>query len=127
MPEQSTYDYAVIRLVPQVQRDEFINVGVILSCLDHDFAAARVYLDESRLKALYPAVDLESVQSHLAAIPRICAGEPDAGPISLLPKRERFLMLVAPRSTIIQPSPVHTGLCTDPEETLEHLMKTMVR
>lgn len=126
MPEQSTYDYAVIRLVPQVERDEFINVGVILSCRDRDFAEARVHLDEARVQALYPGVDLDSVRSHLEAIPRICAGEAGAGPISLLPKRERFLMLVAPRSTIIQPSPVHTGLCTDPGETLAHLMRTMV-
>ena len=126
MPDQSTYEYAVIRLVPQVQRDEFINVGVILGCLDHDFAEARVHLDEARVRALYPEVDLDSVRSHLEAIPRICAGEPGAGPISLLPRRERFLMLVAPRSTIIQPAPVHTGLCTDPAETLEHLMRTMV-
>lgn len=126
MPDQSTYDYAVIRLVPQVQRDEFVNVGVILSCLDHDFAAARVHLDEARLTALFPEIDVDSVRSHLEAIPRICAGDSNAGPISLLPKRERFLMLVAPRSTIIQPSPVHTGLCSDPEETLEHLMRTMV-
>jgi hypothetical protein len=126
VPDQSTYDYAVIRLVPQVQRDEFINVGVILSCLDYDYAAARIHLDESRVRALYPSVDLESVRSHLEVIPKICAGEAGAGPISLLPKRERFLMLVAPRSTIIQPSPVHTGLCTDPAETLGHLMRTMV-
>lgn len=126
MPDQHTYDYAVIRLVPQVEREEFVNVGVILSCPDHKFAEARISLDEARILALHPDVDLEAIRSHLAAIPRICAGDPASGPIASLPPRERFLMLVAPRSTVIQSSPVHTGLCTDPSATLDRLMRSLV-
>ena len=127
MPELSTYDYAVIRLVPKVERDEFINVGILLFCADHDFAQARIELDEVRVRALFPAVDMEAVRAHLDSIPVVLQGGSAAGPIGDLTRRERFLMLAAPRSTIVQPSPVHTGLCSDPEATLEHLMNTMVR
>lgn len=127
MPEPVTYDYAVYRVVPKVERDEFINAGVILFCAARDFSRARMELDEARLLALDPDVDLDSIRRHLAAIPTICEGGPHAGPIGRLTPRERFLMLVAPRSTMIQPSPVHTGLCEDPEAALERLMDAMVR
>jgi hypothetical protein len=100
---------------------------VILSCPPRDFLEARIELDERRLIALDPSVNLDAVRSHLASIPLICAGGPQAGPIGQLARRERFHWLVAPRSTIIQVSPVHTGRCTDLEGTLDHLLNTMVR
>ena len=124
MPATHPYDYAVIRVVPSVERDEFVNVGVILYCADFDFARARIELDVARLLALAPHVDLEAVGRHLASFPAVCDG---TGPLSGLSKRDRFLMLVAPRSTMIQPSPVHTGLCDDPAETLDRLVARLVR
>jgi len=120
------YDYAVIRVVPKVDREEFINAGVILSCPDLSFLEARIKLDEARLLALDPNVDLDLVRHHLAAIPVICRGGDEAGPIGQLPQRQRFHWLVAPRSTIIQTSPVHTGRCNDPAAALERLVATMV-
>ena len=126
MPAQSRYDYAVIRVVPKVDREEFINAGVILSCPDRSFLEARIKLNESRLLALDPSVDLEMVRTHLATIPTICHGGEDAGTIGQLPQRQRFHWLVAPRSTIIQTSPVHTGRCSDPEAALEQLIAKMV-
>jgi len=121
------YDYAVFRVVPRVEREEFVNVGVIVSCPAKDFLEARVELDEQRLRALDSALDVESIRAHLATIPAICAGGQQAGPIGQLSQRERFHWLVAPRSTTIQTSPVHTGYCKDPTEVLEHLLNTMVR
>ena len=123
----SAYDYAAVRVVPRVERAEFVNAGVILSCPARDFLAARIALDEARLLALDPTVDLDAVRAHLASIPVICAGGAAAGPIGALTPRERFHWLVAPRSTIIQTSAVHTGRCADPQATLEHLLDTMVR
>ena len=127
MPDRSTYDYAVIRVVPRVERGEFVNVGVIVSCPAQDFLEARIELDEARLRALDASIDIEAVRRHLQSFAIICAGGPDSGPIGRLPKRERFDWLVAPRSTIIQTSPVHTGRCTDPTSTMERLLDTMVR
>ena len=127
MHAQRSYDYAVIRVVPRVERQEFINVGVLLWCRDLDFIEARIELDESRLRALDPGIDVEAVRRHLASFAIICAGGDQAGPIGKLPKRERFDWLVAPRSTIIQTSAVHTGRCTDAGNTLERLLDTMVR
>jgi DUF3037 family protein len=123
----SSYDYAIVRVVPRVEREEFINAGVILSSQAQDFLAARIDLDESRLLALDPGVDLEAVRINLASIPLVCAGGPAAGPIGKLAPRERFHWLVAPRSTIIQTSPVHSGRCQDPAAALDHLVRTMVR
>ena len=127
MRDHYPYDYAIFRVVPRVEREEFVNVGVIVSCPAREFLEARVELDEQRLTALDSALDVESIRAHLATIPAICAGGPQAGPIGQLSQRERFHWLVAPRSTIIQPSPVHTGTCKDPTEVLEHLLNTMVR
>lgn len=127
MPVQFRYDYAVIRVVPRVDREEFINAGVILSCPERSFLEARINLDESRLLSLDPTVDLEMVRTHLASIPTICKGGDEAGPIGQLTQRDRFYWLVAPRSTVIQTSPVHTGKCADPATALEHLLATMVR
>jgi len=122
-----TYDYAIIRVVPRVDREEFVNVGVIVSCPAQGFLEARIALDEQRLKALDTTLDIDSLRTHLATIPAICTGGKQAGPIGQRSQRERFHWLSAPRSTIIQPSPVHTGLCKDPATALEHLLDTMVR
>jgi hypothetical protein len=121
------YDYAVFRVVPRVEREEFVNVGVIVSCPARNFLEARVELDEQRLASLDSGLDIESIRVHLATIPSICAGGEQAGPIGQLSQRERFHWLVAPRSTTIQTSAVHTGSCKDPAEVLEHLLNTMVR
>ena len=126
MPDKFRYDYAVIRVVPKVDREEFINAGVIVSCPDLNFLEARIKLNEERLLALDPSVDLELVRNHLASMPTICHGGDDAGSIGRLPQRQRFHWLVAPRSTVIQTSPVHTGRCSDPTGALEHLLAKMV-
>ena len=128
MPQQpATYDYAIVRVVPRVEREEFINAGVILSSQAQDFLGARIDLDERRLLALDPGVDIETVRANLASIPLVCAGGAAAGPIGKLTPRERFHWLVAPRSTIIQTSAVHSGRCQDPAAALDHLLKTMVQ
>lgn len=121
------YDYAVIRVVPRVERGEFVNAGVVVSCRAGRFLEARIELDEARLRALDPCVDLDTVRAHLDAFAAICAGGEAGGPIGRLPPRERFHWLTAPRSTIIQTSPVHGGQCLDHAATLEHLLDTMVR
>jgi hypothetical protein len=126
VPDKFRYDYAIIRVVPKVDRQEFINAGVIVSCPELSFLEARIKLNESRLLALDPKVDLDLVRKHLSSIPTICRGGNDAGSIGQLPQRRRFEWLVAPRSTIIQTSPVHTGRCGDPAAALEHLVATMV-
>jgi len=126
MPAQSSFDYAIIRVMPRVERGEIVNAGVILFCLEKDFLKARVEVNELRLRALWPEIDLDLVRQHLEAIPKICAGSPDAGPIARLSLRERFHWLVAPRSTMIQVSPVHTGLCEPPEHALDELFRQTV-
>jgi hypothetical protein len=126
VPDKFRYDYAVVRVVPKVDREEFINAGVIVSCPELSFLEARIKLDESRLLALDPNIDLDLVKKHLDSIPKICRGGDDAGSIGQLPQRQRFHWLVAPRSTIIQTSPVHTGRCGDPAAALERLVVTMV-
>ena len=127
MRAHDSYDYAVIRVVPRVEREEFVNVGIILSCEATRYLDARVELDEARVRALDPAIDLDAVRRHLASFPAICRGGPDSGPIGQLPLRARFHWLTAKRSAIIQTSPVHTGRCTDMVATMEHLLDRMVR
>ena len=127
MPALSTYDYAIVRVVPSIEREEFVNAGVILFCRTRRFLQAQIDLDEDRLLALAPGADLESVREHLDCIPTVCEGGPEAGPIGRLSQAERFHWLVAPRSTIIQPSPVHSGLTSDPARTLQHLLEAMVK
>jgi hypothetical protein len=122
-----TYDYAIVRVVPRVERGEFVNVGIILSCDIERILLARIELDEAALLALHAGVDLELVRDALASIPAICAGAEDAGPIAKLSARERFHWLVSPRSTIVQTSPVHSGQCGDLHTALEHLMNRMIR
>ena len=121
------YDYAIVRVVPRVEREEFINAGVVLSCQRTGFLQAAMALDVPRLLALDPAADVETVQRHLQAIVAICAGDSGCGPIARLPYRSRFHWLTARRSSIIQTSPLHTGRCTDAAAALEHIMDRMVR
>ena len=127
MPADHAYDYAIVRLVPRVERGETINVGVIVSCPERSFLAARIELDVPRLLALHAGFDIETARAHLEAIPRICAGGPEAGALGELPARARFHWLVAPRSTVIQTSPVHSGRTDDPAAALERLVETLVR
>ena len=127
MSAEHTYDYAIIRVVPRVDRGEQVNVGVIVSCPDADFLDAQIELDEALLTALDPAVDVAAVRANLAVIPAVCRGDADAGPIAALDARARFRWLVAPRSTIIQPSAVHTGRTTDPARCLDALMTRVER
>jgi hypothetical protein len=122
-----TYDYSILRVVPRVDRGERINVGVILSCAEMDFLDARIEIDEAALRALDPAVDIAAIRANLDTIPTVCRGGPEAGPIGALPARGRFRWLVSPRSTVIQPSAVHTGRTSDPVASLEHLMDRVVR
>jgi hypothetical protein len=126
MSALSSFDYAIIRVVPRVERGEFVNAGAILFCRERRFLDARIELDVNRLAALAPWLEIAAVESQLALIPRICAGD-DPGPIGRLSQAERFHWLVAPSSTVIQPSPVHSGLCADPAAELERLLATMVR
>jgi hypothetical protein len=122
-----TYDYAVVRVVPRVERGEFVNAGIILSCDIERILLASIELDEKALLAIDSRVDLDLVRSVLQSIPAICAGGDAAGDIGKLSARARFHWLVAPRSTIVQTSPVHTGQCAEPAAALDHLMQTMVR
>jgi hypothetical protein len=122
-----SYDYAVIREVPRVERQEFVNAGVIVWCKEQEFLEARIELDDARVRTLDATADLEAVRRHLASISTICSGGDGAGPIGKLSKRERFDWLVAPRSTIIQTSAVHTGRCDDLAATMERLLDALVR
>jgi hypothetical protein len=126
VPEPDEFQYAVLRVVPDVERGESLNAGVVLFCRRRSFLAARVGLDEARLAALAPDADVAAVARHLGELAAIAAGEPDAGAIARLPQSERFHWLVAPSSTVVQPSPVHTGLCDDPEAMLERLFQRLV-
>jgi Protein of unknown function (DUF3037) len=121
-----TYDYAIVRVVPRVERGEFVNAGIILSCDVERYLEARIELDVAALLALDPRADLEFIKRTLAAVPAVCAGGAAAGPIGQLSARERFHWLVAPRSTIVQTSPVHTGRCGRLQGALDHLMSTMI-
>lgn len=127
MRAHDTYDYAVIRVVPRVEREEFVNVGVILSCEANRYLEARIELDEARVLALDPKLDVEALRRHLDSIPAICKGGAEAGPIGLLTPRARFHWLTAKRSAIIQTSPVHMGKCADMAATMERLLERMVR
>lgn len=127
MPTLHTYDYAIVRVVPRVERGEFVNAGVLLSCKGAGYLKAAIELDEARLLALDPGVDLAAIRATLATLPAICAGGPGAGPLRHLSARERFDWLVAPRSTAIQTSAVHSGRCSDLDATLHHLLDRMVR
>ncbi len=126
MRGRSSFEYAVIRVVPHVERGEFINAGIVLYCRARSFLDAQVALDEARLRALAPGADPAEITSYLEALQRICQGGSGSGPIGRLTQRERFHWLIAPRSTVIQTSPAHAGLCHDPAAMLQHLMATVV-
>jgi hypothetical protein len=126
VPPPSPFSYAVYRLVPRVERGERINVGVVVFSRPLDYLAARTGLDERRAASLWPELDLEPVRSHLAAIERVASGDATGGPMAQLDSTARFHWLVAPSSTIIQPSSVHTGLCADPGQELEKLYESLV-
>jgi hypothetical protein len=125
--ELRTYDYSVVRVVPRVERGEFVNAGVVLSCDVEKILVAAIELDHKAVLAIDANIDLDLISKTLATIPAICAGGEGAGPIGKLSARERFHWLVSPKSTIVQMSPVHTGQCGDVEAALEHLMNSMVR
>jgi hypothetical protein len=127
VPELCSFDYAVVRIVPRVERGEFVNAGVILFCSTRAYLDSRIELPRERLLALAPDTDLALVESHLSVIPLVCRGGKEAGPIGELAQRARFHWLVAPRSTVIQMSPVHSGVQADPETALDALMEKLVR
>ena len=127
MQEKHLFEYSVIRLVPCVDRGEFINVGVILYCPDQRYLRCEIEMNEGRVLSICPSIDLAEAMEHLAAFKKISEGGDDSGPIGSLPVGERFRWLTAPRSTIVQTSPVHTGICTTPAEIMEHLLSKMVR
>jgi hypothetical protein len=124
---RDAFEYALLRLVPRVERGERLNVGVVLFCRFRDFLGARIELDEGRLFAFAPGLDLGDVRRHLEYICLICAGDPAGGPIAKLPQPERFGWVVSPTSTIIQPGRVHTGICADPADALDRLFSRMVQ
>lgn len=126
MPAPLRYDYAVVRVVPRVERGEFVNAGVIVACAPAHFLKAWVALDTARLRALAPAADIDAIAAALAALSAVCAGGEAAGALGRLSLRERFDWLVAPRSAGIQTSPVHTGRCVDLEQAGQHLLARMV-
>ena len=127
MPAREDFQYAVLRVVPRVERGECLNAGVVLFSRRHGFLAARTELDEAALAALSPECDPDEVRTHLEAIERIAAGDPGGGPIAALEPSERFHWLTAPASTIVQASAVHTGLTDDPAAELDHLFVRLVQ
>jgi hypothetical protein len=126
MPARSAFQYAILRVVPSIERGECLNVGVVLLCPQRQFVGARVALDDARLAALAPSLDAAQVHPALDALVAVADGDPAAGPLARLSPSERFGWLAAPASTIIQPSAIHTGLCEDPAATLEHLFTSLV-
>ena len=126
MPDTEAFQYALLRAIPSLDRGEALNVGVVVYSPRHRFLEVRTTADAERLRLLDPSVDLDAVRAHLELIERVAAGEPSAGPIAGLGLSERFGWITAPSSTVIQPSPVHTGLCEDPSATLDHLFATLV-
>ena len=126
-PPTAWYSYAIVRVVPRVERGECINVGVVLFAPTQRFLDARIELDSARFKALAPEADVELIQRHLRTFEAICAGRSDGGPVAALPPSDRFHWLTAPRSTVIQTSPVHVGRTSQPEATLDELVRELVR
>jgi hypothetical protein len=120
------FQYAILRVVPSLPRGEALNVGVVVHARRFRFLAARTLVDRDRLFALDPRLDLDALARHLAAVERIAAGDPDAGSVARMDRSDRFGWLTAPSSALVQPSPVHTGLCSDPDETLARLFAELV-
>jgi hypothetical protein len=126
MQEKHLFEYAVIRVVPRLERGEFLNVGVVLYCKNEGFLKAKIRLDEARIKALYPQIKIEEVKNHLKAFEQICSGNSITSPIALLDPASRFRWLTAKRSTVFQTSEVHPGLCIKADETLNRLHEQLV-
>lgn len=124
---RSQFTYAILRVVPRIERGECFNAGVVLYCQEREFLAVRTFLDERRLAALADDVAPAAVRAHLDALVRIAEGAADAGPIAALPPAQRFGWLVSPSSTIVQPSAVHSGLCDEPSATLDELLTDLVK
>jgi hypothetical protein len=121
------YSYAAVRIVPRVDREEFLNVGVILFAREQGFLSARIEIDRERLLAFAPDADVQSIERHLRTLQAVAEGRPEGGPVAVLPAPERFHWLVAPRSTMIQTSAVHVGRSDDPSEALDALVTRLVR
>jgi len=126
VPARNVYEYAVVRVVPRVDREEFLNAGVVLFCKASRFLALRWQLDEARLSAFAPGIDGGGVRDQLAAMALVCSGDPEAGDLALLTQAERFRWVTAPRSTVVQASPVHPGECADPSAELDVLVARLV-
>jgi hypothetical protein len=126
MQDKATYNYTIIRLVPRVEREEFLNVGVILFSKPKKFLEIKYYIDQQKLSALSPTVNAQFIIEYLKAWEAICSGEPSSGPIGQLDLAERFRWLAATKSTMLQCSPTHTGLCSDPEKELLDLFERYV-
>ncbi|MCF8253664.1 MAG: DUF3037 domain-containing protein [Bacteroidia bacterium] len=126
MQKSKVFEYAIIRVVPRVEREVFVNVGVILFCKDLDYISLKYVLSPERLKSLWAQIDEKEMEEHLVAFSKICEGKSAGGLIGSLPVAERFRWLTATRSTMVQCSKVHPGLCHNPEETLEKLFAEMV-
>ena len=127
MPGRVSFDYAPIRVVPRVERDEFVHAGLVMRCLARDYLRAAVALDEAPLTALVGSVDADVIARHLEAIVRVCEGGPAAGPVGAMNQRERWHWLVAPRSAVIQVGPVHVGLCEDPQAAFDKILGDLLR
>lgn len=125
-PAREPFQYAVWRVVPRLERGECLNAGVVLYCRTRRYLAARFELDRGRLAALAPEADAGAIDRHLRTLGQIADGDAAGGPVAALGQSERFHWLVAPSSTVVQPSPVHTGLCHDPHETLDRLVNRLV-
>lgn len=126
MPERRLFEYAVIRIVPRPEREEFVNVGVVLYCAAKKFLGMRAHLSEAKLQAIDPNISMEEVKNHLLAFEEICCGKNPDSPIARLDNASRFRWLTATRSTVMQTSKVHPGLCEDPQETLDNLLVQLV-
>lgn len=126
-PTREVFQYAILRAVPSLPRGEALNVGVVVHSRRHRFLAARTGVDRERLRALDPGLDLDALERHLAAVERIAAGDPRAGAVARMDRSDRFGWLTAPSSALVQPSPVHTGLCDDPGATVDRLFAELVQ
>lgn len=125
-PSRDAFSYASIRVVPDIEREEFLNAGLILFCRPRRYLVARTALDEEALRGLHPGCDVDGIRAQLRLVERIAAGDPDAAPMGAMEQSERFHWLTTPRSTLIQPGPIHTGVTDDPDATFDHLFRVLV-
>lgn len=126
MPSPDAFSYAAIRVVPDIEREEFLNAGLLLFCRPRRYLVARTSLDEEALRALHPGCDVDGIRAQLRLVERIAAGDPEAAPMGAMEQSERFHWLTTPRSTLIQPGPIHAGVTDDPDATFEHLFGVLV-